>query len=196
MDTFFELTKSPVVIKIQSMNLNNKKILIIVMDEESDRSDFFGFRRNWNLAIPICPPKLNPSLGGDNRSRSNAVWRNFSKYSNSGNGNYFLINKICIHGFHEFFCAYDIEIKLKIKSDSFIIYPIGYSPEKHFFPDFSIGAVWTRISSEQYWGFQCDAEEKSSSINGSRFSAIARNSAKLFVKKIVINMQLKISRWR
>ena len=33
------------------------------MDEESDRSDFFGFRRNWNLAIPICPPKLNPSLG-------------------------------------------------------------------------------------------------------------------------------------
>ena len=109
-------------IKIQSINLNNKKILI-VMDEESDRSDFFGFRRNWNFAIPICPPKLNPSLGGDNRSRSNAVWRNFSKYSNSGNGNYFLINKICIHGFHEFFCAYDIEIKLKIKSDSFI-YPI------------------------------------------------------------------------
>ena len=97
MDTFFELTKSPVVIKIQSMNLNNKKILIIVMDEESDRSDFFGFRRNWNFAIPICPPKLNPSLGGDNRSRSNAVWRNFSKYSNSGNGNYFLINKIYMH---------------------------------------------------------------------------------------------------
>ena len=34
------------------------------------------------------------------------------------------------------FSVYDIEIKSKIKSDSFI-YPIGYSysPEKHFFPD-------------------------------------------------------------
>ena len=84
MDTFFELTKSPVVIKIQSINLNKK--ILIVMDEESDRSDFFGFRRNWNFAIPMCPPKLNPSLGGDNRSRSimrfDEIFLN--TYSNSG----------------------------------------------------------------------------------------------------------------